>query len=160
MEQYVAFGNTFLHPTLDFLYISWQWQQASVLSAERTKFYPIRGKPLSKFHKVAMTMGRNDKAYGRFGAFVSCLRSLGTPDDVLLALHVPNIPPFSTRMTGFSVSCGHRVVLLDWPKVVEDDYTRQLRSSILRALQEETAANPSFKIPEISISPQYIHSSI
>jgi hypothetical protein len=147
LEQYVLFANTYVHPKLDLLYISWQ---TSDLASPLPRFYPIHNRPLSKFHTVAMTIGRSNRNQERFGSFVSCLRHLGSPQEVLLCLVGPKLPSLFSTMTGFSISNGNMVVLLEWANKVEENMSQEVRSHVMRALEAEEAAAPGFSIPVLN----------
>jgi hypothetical protein len=155
LEQYVPFANTYVHPKLDLLYISWL---NADLTNPRPKFLAIQGQPLSKFHTIALTIQRSTRSHERFGAFVSCLRHLGTPKEIQLCLVGPKLPSLFSTTTGFSMSNGNLVVLLDWANKVEENMSQEVRSHVMRALEAEEAAAPGFGIPALSTRLYYIFS--
>jgi len=103
-------------------------------------------------------MGRNNDFGSRFGAFANCLRQLGTPQEVLLCLVGPRLPSLYSNTSGFSISNGNKVVLLDWQNKVEEDMSQEARAHVMRALEEEQATEPSFKIPDVSKRLYYMYS--
>jgi len=155
LEQYVPFANAYIHPKLDLLYISWL---NADLVTPRPKFYPIQDQPLFKFHSIAMTIQRSSRSQERFGAFVSCLRQLGTPQEIRLCLVGPKLPSLFSTTTGFSISNGNMVVLLDWANKVEENMSQEVRSHVIRTLEAEQAAAPGFSIPALSTRLYYIFS--
>jgi hypothetical protein len=158
-REYVLFANTYIHPTLDFLYISWYWGQINTASSNsQTKFYPIEGKPFNKFHTIAMTIGRNPTFDTRFGALVDCLNTLGTPEELLLSLVGPKLPSVHSISTGFSISNGNSVALLDWPNTPESQMAHEVRVHVMAAIEAEQTDSSTFKMPKISQRLYYIYS--
>jgi hypothetical protein len=153
LEQYLCLANTYVHPKLDLLYIS--WLNADLITPS-PKFYPIQDQPLSKFQAIAMTLARNTRSQERFGSFVSCLRHLGSPQEVQLCLVGPKLPSLFSTTTGFSMSNGNMVVLLR--NEVEENMSQEVRSHVMRALEAEAAAAPGFSIPTPSTRLYYIFS--
>jgi hypothetical protein len=155
LEQYIPFANTYVHPKLDLIYISWL---NADLVTPRPKFYPIQDQPLRKLHTIAMTIQRGPRSPERFGAFVSCLRCLGSPQEIQLCLVGPKLPSLFSTTAGFSISNGNMVVLLDWANKVEENMSQEVRSHVMRALEAEDAAAPGFSIPAISKRLYYVFS--
>lgn len=155
LEQYVSLANSYVHPKLDLLYISWL---NADLVTPRPKFYPIEDRPLNKFHTIAVTVARSTRSQERFGSFVSCLRHLGSPQDIQLCLVGPKLPSLFSSTAGFSISNGNMVVLLDWANKVEENMSQEVRSHVMRALEAEEAAAPGFSIPTLSTRLYYIFS--
>lgn len=158
LEQYVPFANTFVHPTLDLIYISWAQNQALSAATPSSKFYPVYNQPLNKFKTVAMTIGRSTKFDRRFGAFTSCLVNLGVPQELLLCLVGPKKPSLYSNTSGFSISTGNHVVLLDWGNKTEESMSDSVRSYVSSALAEQKEKTPGFKVPELSKRLYYIYS--
>lgn len=157
----MPFAGTFIHPTLDLLYISWHWSDPNVPAPAgiQPKFVLIDGKPFDKLHTVAMTLARNNKyGEGRFGAFVSCLRALGTPQELLLCLVGPRLPSLHSTKTGLSISNGNRVVLLDWPNKVEEHMGDTVCRDVIEALEAQQAITPDFKVPKVDKRLHYMYS--
>ncbi|KAN0102963.1 hypothetical protein V8E51_011276 [Hyaloscypha variabilis] len=155
LKEYILFANTYLHPKLDLLYIS--WLNADLITP-RPKFYAIQDQPLLKFHSIAMTIQRSSRSQERFGAFVNCLRQLGTPKEIQLCLVGPKLPSLFSTTTGFSITNGNMVVLLDWANKVEENMSQEVRSHVMRALEAEQAAAPGFRIPALSTRLYYMFS--
>lgn len=105
-----------------------------------------------------MTIARYSRSQERFWAFVSCLRQLGSSQEVLLCLVGPKLPSLFSTTTGFSISNGNMVVLLDWANKVEENMSQEVRSHVMRALEAEEAAAPGFIIPALSKRLYYIFS--
>ncbi len=105
-----------------------------------------------------MTIGRSSRSQERFGSFVSCLHHLGSPEEVFLCLVGPKLPSLFSTTTGFSISNGNMVVLLDWANKVEENMSEEVRSHVMRALEAEEAAAPGFSIPVLSKRLYYIFS--
>lgn len=158
LHEYVSFANTFIHPSLDFLYVSWYWGQINATSSPDTKFFPIEGQPFSKFETIAMTIGRNPTFNTRFGALVDCLLTLGTPRELLLSLVGPKLPQVHSISTGFSISNGNSVALLDWPHTVESNMAQEVRTHVMTAIEAEQTEETTFKMPKISQRLYYIYS--
>lgn len=158
LEKYVALGNSYVHPTLDFLYITWYWPTRSTRLLS-PKFIPVERQLLSKFQTVGMTVARNAKADGRFGALVSCLKALGSPQQIIPCLIGGKMPARYPNQIGFSITNGNAVVILDWlSKHGEDPMAEELLSHINSALEEEKAGNSNFHSPEVVTSLYYMYS--
>lgn len=171
LEQYVKFGNTYIHPTLDLIYITWYWAE-NTSSQEDTKFYPIHGQPLTRFRRVALSLGRNPAFNGRFGALADCVRHLGSPEEVMLTLAGPNLPTVHTLAEGFSISNGNQVSLLDWPANPQTTTANSgsnngessmamanaLRLSVIEALEVAQTKRTAFKLPTIDKKLYYFNS--
>ncbi|KAL2067901.1 hypothetical protein VTL71DRAFT_15999 [Oculimacula yallundae] len=163
--------NFYIHRSLDVLYISWQQSlpvstngpdSDPITIQHESDSVPIQGRPFSQLHTVAMTLGRNTEYSDtksdstRFGALISCLRDFGTPKKLLLCLVGPNIPNLFSDVTGFSVSSGKNVILLDWPNKAEEHMGSSVRGHVMEALEAESSANPGFEIPAIDERLRYI----
>ncbi len=107
---------------------------------------------------MAMTSDRNQNMHGRFAMLTTCLRNLGSPDELLLCMRgQTSDPQMHSKRSGFSLSTGGVVWLLelpaqfnvDDPKVLEDS-SKQLRDAVREALQNEKASSTEFKIPKIN----------
>ena len=86
------------------------------------------------------------------------MRHLGGPQEILLCLVGPKLPSLFSTTTGFSISNGNMVVLLNWANKVEENMSQDVRSHVMRALEAEEAAAPGFSIPELSKRLYYIFS--
>lgn len=155
LEQYVPFANSYVHPKLDLLYISWL---NSDLAFPRPKFYPIQNQPLSKFPTIAITIQHNNRSQERFGSLVSVLHHLGSPQGVTLCLVGPKSSNLFSTTQGFSISNGNMVVLLDWANKVDENMSQEVRSHVMRALEAEKIASPEFNIPVLNKRLYYIFS--
>ncbi|KAH7321506.1 hypothetical protein BKA65DRAFT_555863 [Rhexocercosporidium sp. MPI-PUGE-AT-0058] len=158
LSSYIRFCGIYIHRSLDVLYISWQQSQPGSTIQHRSDSVPMEGQPLSQLHTVAISLGRNNEYDdNRFGALVSCLRNFGTPRRLLLLCLVgPNLPNLFSDITGFSISSGKNVVLLDWPNKVEEHMGQSVTKHVMEALEAEKANTPGFKIPNVDGRLRYI----
>ncbi|KAH7393162.1 hypothetical protein BKA64DRAFT_675440 [Cadophora sp. MPI-SDFR-AT-0126] len=157
LESYISFCGVYLHRRLDVLYISWQQSQPAATIQHRSSSIPIEGQPLSQLHTVAITLMRNNEYDdNRFGALVDCLRTFGTPRKLLLCLIGPNLPNLFSDITGFSISSGKNVVLLDWPNRVEEHMGQSVIGHVVEALEAEKSINPGFEVPAVDGRLRYI----
>jgi hypothetical protein len=105
---------------------------------------------------VAITLNRNFKFDGRFEVVTSCLRSLGVPKQLLLCLSGSVAADFVPAMTGFSVSNGQKVILLNPSTIINmEDMAHVMRTAVIEELRQENVANPAFKVPEVDKSLHY-----
>jgi hypothetical protein len=103
-----------------------------------------------------MTLDRNSKFEGRFGVVISCLRSLGVPRRLLLSLSGSVAADFVPAMTGFSVSNGQKVILLNPLTMINmEEMAQVMRSAVIEELRQEDVAVPAFKVPEVDKSLYY-----
>ncbi|PVH85451.1 hypothetical protein DL98DRAFT_650879 [Cadophora sp. DSE1049] len=157
LESYISFCGVYLHRSLDVLYLSWQQSQPGATIQHRSSSIPIEGQPLSQLHTVAITLMRNNEYDdNRFGALIDCLRTFGTPRKLLLCLIGPNLPNLFSDITGFSISSGKNVVLLDWPNRVEEHMGQSVIGHVVEALEAEKSINPGFEIPVVDGRLRYI----
>ncbi|KAF8859663.1 hypothetical protein BDZ45DRAFT_742236 [Acephala macrosclerotiorum] len=119
LEQYVLFANTYIHSTLDVLFISWH-HVVIRRPTFRGTFTPIEGQPLERFHNVVVTAAQNRQFDQRFGALIECLKSLGSPREITLGLNGPKLPQMFSDIRGFSTATGHQVIVLTWLNDKED----------------------------------------
>jgi len=97
-----------------------------------------------------MTLDRNPKFKGRFGVVISCLRSLGVPRQLLLSLSGSVAADFVPEMTGFSVSNGQKVILLNPLTMINrEEMAQGMRSAVIEELRQEDVAIPAFTVPEV-----------
>jgi len=122
-----------------------------------TKFYPIQGQPLASFNTVAMTIGRSPSFDSRFGALVNCLQTLGVPRELRLSLVGPKLPSVHSVSSGFSISNGNQISILNWPNKVKSNMAQEVRAHVIAALKAEQP-DESFKLPDISNKLYYIYS--
>jgi hypothetical protein len=139
LEQYVLFANTYIHSTLDILFLSWHHAIRRPTSSRAT-FTPIEGKPLERFHNVVITAAQNRQFEQRFGALIECFKSLGSPREVTLGLDGPKLPQMFSDIRGFSTATGHQVIVLTWLNDGE--------GSIPEEGQEDEAKPKSKTLPE------------
>jgi len=157
LESYISFCGVYVHRRLDVLYLSWQQSQPGATIQHRSSSLPIEGQPFNQLHTVAITLMRNSEYDdNRFGALVDCLRTFGTPRQLLLCLIGPNLPNLFSDITGFSISSGKNVVLLDWPNKVEEHMGESVIGHVMAALEAEQTTNPDFKIPIVDGRLRYI----
>ncbi|KAH9221122.1 hypothetical protein DL95DRAFT_455900 [Leptodontidium sp. 2 PMI_412] len=157
LSCYINFCGTFVHRSLDILYLSWQQGQLGSTIQNRSDSVLIEGQPLNQLHTVAISLGRNTEYDNtRFGALVSCLRDFGTPRRLMLCLVGPNLPNLFSGITGFSISSGKNVVLLDWPNKVEEHMGQAVSGHVIEALEAEQTKTPGFKIPNVDGRLRYI----
>lgn len=157
LREYVKLSRSYIHPRLDFLYISWYWNPIITSNDIGTKFYPITGQPLAGFKNIAITIGRNPSFNTRFGALADCLQKLGVPKKLLLSLVGPKLPSVQSISTGYSISSGNTVVILDWPRNPDLNMAQSVRAQVISAIEDKQQRS-TFKIPDIDQRLYYIYS--
>jgi hypothetical protein len=158
MSEYVSFGHTYVHPTVDLLYITWYHNLPETHSNTGHKFHALQGMPFGRLHSVALTIGRNPSFETRFGALAACLVELGAPREVLLSLAGPNLPSVHQLSAGISISTGKSVVLLDWPHSSESNIAQEVRTQVIQSIEAEKVKLPNLNIPNISERLYYFYS--
>lgn len=174
LEQYVIFANTYIHSTLDILFISWHHAIRRSTSSRAT-FTPIEGRPLERFHNVVVTAAQNRQFDQRFGALIECFKSLGSPREITLGLDGPKLPKLFSDIRGFSTATGYQVIVLTWlsdkevsapeepgqdqakpkPKTLSEEVVDAMR--VERERMEKEGA-PDFNFPKIKERALFIYS--
>ncbi|KAE8450094.1 hypothetical protein EG329_006875 [Mollisiaceae sp. DMI_Dod_QoI] len=169
LEQYVRFANTYIHSTLDTLFLSWYQDARRHQMQPARKYITIEGKPLERLQNVVITAAKNTQFEKRFGALIECFQRFGSPKEITLGLDGPKLPQFFSDTRGFSISTGHQVIALTWLRDTVEKTSEQVQPDQVKpkSLPEEVEdafriekeeGTCDFKFPKVKERMLYIYS--